>query len=76
MQDVACLIAPRKLSIIAGQQDPSFLIEGVRRGYETIQKIYADEGAKDNCTLIESELGHYWRDDLVWPEMKRLMESL
>lgn len=76
MQDISCLIAPRKLSIIAGQQDPSFLIEGVRRGYETVKKIYREEGAENNCTLIESELGHYWRDDLVWPEMKRLMDSL
>lgn len=76
MQDLAALIAPRKLSIIAGRLDPSFLIWGVERGYETVKKIYEKAGAKDNCNLIETEKGHWWCEDIVYDEIARQMKSL
>ena len=70
------LIALRRFTIVAGQKAPSFLIEGVRRGYETIKKIYQDEDAPTNCNFIETEKGHWWCVDVIWPEMKRLMAEL
>lgn len=76
MQDLAALIAPRKLSIISGRLDPSFLIWGVERGYETVKKIYEKAGAKDNCNLIETEKGHWWCEDIVYDEIARQMKSL
>lgn len=76
MQDLAALIAPRKLSIIAGRLDPSFLIWGVERGYETVKKIYEKAGAKDNCNLIETEKGHWWCEDIVYDEIARQMKAL
>ncbi len=76
MQDLSCLIAPRELVIVTGQLDPSFLIEGVRRGYETVEKIYAKENAKDNCKLIITPNGHWWNVDIMWTEVKRVMDKL
>ena len=76
MQDIAALIAPRKLSVIAGKLDPSFLIKGVERGYETVKKIYLKCSAPQNCNLIETEMGHYWCEDIVWNEIDRLMKTL
>ncbi len=76
MQDLSCLIAPRRLSIVAGEKDPSFLIEGVQRGYETVKKVYQDEGAPNNCNFIQTDKGHWWCVDIIWPEMKRLMAEL
>ena len=76
MQDLACLIAPRKMTITTGQLDPSFLVEGVRRGYETVEKIYKKEKCADNCKLIITQQGHYWNVDLMWTEMKRVMQEL
>lgn len=76
MQDLAALIAPRKLSIISGKLDPSFLIEGVERGYETVKKIYEKAGVKDDCNLIETEKGHWWCEDIVYDEIARQMQSL
>ncbi len=73
MQDLAALIAPRKLTIIAGKLDPSFLIGGVERGYETVKKIYEKAGAAQNCKLIETEMGHWWCEDIVWDEIRRLV---
>ena len=76
MQDLSCLIAPRRLVIINGKKDPSFLIEGARRGYETVKAVYACENVSDNCRLIETEQGHYWCEDIIWEaineETKRL----
>ena len=66
MQDLACLIAPRKLAIIAGKYDTAFLIDGVKRGYETVEKIYEKAGVKDNCRLVVTEKGHWWCEDIVW----------
>ena len=76
MQDLACLIAPRKLTIMTGQLDPSFLVEGVRRGYETVKEIYQKEKAEGNAKLIITPNGHWWNVDIVWREMKEAMAKL
>ncbi|MBQ7348705.1 MAG: acetylxylan esterase [Clostridia bacterium] len=76
MQDLSCLIAPRRLAMINGKKDPSFLIEGVRRGYETVKKVYEKEGVKENCKSIETEVGHYWCVDIVWPTIKEELAKL
>ncbi len=76
MQDLSCLVAPRNLVIVTGQLDPSFLVEGVRRGYETVEKVYDKENAKENCRLIITPNGHWWNVDLMWREMKMEMEKL
>lgn len=73
MQDISALIAPRKLSIVSGKLDPSFLIWGVERGYETVKKIYSKAGAEDSCNLIETEFGHWWCEDIMWAEISRQM---
>ena len=71
MQDLAVLIAPRKLLIINGQEDIIFPIEGVKRGYETVKKIYSKVNCKDNCKLVITPKHHYWCDDIVWEEIKK-----
>ena len=76
MQDLACLIAPRQLLIIAGAYDPSFLIEGVERGFETVKNIYKQAGCEDNCRLIVTPYEHFWCEDIVWPEIRKEVEKL
>lgn len=76
MQDLACLIAPRQLALINGQKDPSFLIEGARRGFETVKSIYKEAGASDNCRLIENEEGHWWKVSTVWQTIKGELAKL
>ena len=66
MQDLACLIAPRKLAIVAGKYDTAFLIDGVKRGYETVKEIYEEAGAKENCSLTVTDKGHFWCEDIMW----------
>ncbi len=76
MQDLSCLIAPRSLAIVTGQLDPSFLVEGVRRGYETVEKVYEKVGAKENCQLVITPNGHWWNVDIMWAKAKEIMQKL
>ena len=76
MQDLACLIAPRPLAIIAGQQDQIFPIEGVRRGFKTVKSIYTAAGVPDACRLIETPREHWWCVDLVWETINAEAEKL
>jgi len=76
MQDLACLIAPRNLSVIAGVKDKIFPIDGVRSGYETVQKIYTAEGAEEACSLTVTPREHWWCEEIVWGEIARVTEKL
>ncbi len=73
MQDLAMLIAPRKLVVIAGQDDKIFPLDGVKKGYETVKAIYEKAGVKDNCSLIVTPNGHYWCEDLVWAGIEKAL---
>ncbi len=66
MQDLSALIAPRKLVVIAGEKDAEFPIEGVKRGFAAVQKIYQTAGAEGNCRLVVTPREHFWCEDLVW----------
>lgn len=76
MQDLASLIAPRHLSVISGVKDNIFPIEGVKRGYATVEKFYEIEGAPDACTLTVTPREHWWCEDIVWGEILRVTEKL
>lgn len=76
MQDLAALIAPRPLVVIAGQKDNIFPIEGVRRGYQTVTDIYAAAGAPDACRLVETPEKHWWCVDLVWDTINAEVKKL
>ena len=76
MQDLACLIAPRQLLIVTGYYDPSFLVDGVERGFETVKKIFEKAGVKDNCRLIVTPYEHYWCEDIIWPAINEEFEKL
>ncbi len=74
MQDLAVLIAPRKLALINGKDDGIFPLTGVQEGYETIKKIYAKAGAPENCSLTVTPKGHWWCEDIVWPTIKEMSQ--
>lgn len=66
MGEVACLIAPRPLIVVAGERDTIFRIEGVRQVYKVIEEIYKKEEASGNCKLIVGAEGHRFYGDLSW----------
>lgn len=72
MGDMACLIAPRPLIVVAGKLDHGFHINGSLEAYDTIQKIYKKAGAENNCRLVVGEEGHRFYADLSWPVFAQL----
>jgi hypothetical protein len=71
MQDLSILIAPRPLAIVTGNVDPIFPLEGVKRGFETVKKIYKKLNAIDKCNLIIGDGGHMAFPDLTWPNFNK-----
>ena len=74
MQDVACLIAPRPLVVVAGERDPIFPITGVEKASDTIQAIYEAAAAPDACRLVVGDGEHRFFADLAWPALEELTQ--
>lgn len=72
MGELAALIAPRRLAIFAGKKDQIFLIQGVRQVYDTVRRIYEKEDAKENCALYETDEGHWFCHEQIWPVVDEL----
>ena len=67
MYDVAGLICPRPLLIVAGKEDAIFPIDAVRFAHEQVRKVYQAAGVPERCRLSVGEGGHrYYKKD-VWP---------
>lgn len=63
MGDLAALIAPRRLVVVAGAKDSIFPISGVKTSFEKIKRIYDDCGAVDGCELFVGGGGHRFYKD-------------
>ncbi|PIN88105.1 hypothetical protein COV12_00305 [Candidatus Woesearchaeota archaeon CG10_big_fil_rev_8_21_14_0_10_32_24] len=72
MADVAGLICPRNLIIVAGQKDHLFPIGGVKKAYHDLNEIYHFE-TKNNCSLLIGEEGHRFYPTLAWPLINSLI---
>ena len=75
LEDLSCLIAPRKMLIVAGKKDDIFLIDGVHIAYDAIRRIYTKAGAEENCMLVLGEDGHRFYADLAFPVFNTLWDA-
>ena len=73
MGDMAVMIAPKKLVVVTGDEDPIFPIAGVEKSYAIIRKLYAGIGAEENCTLVVGHGGHRFYAAEAWPAMKAML---
>ena len=76
MHDVAVLLAPKKVTFVAGSLDNIFPISGVRESFEVVKEIYKTAGCTDACKLIETPKAHYWCKDIVWEEVRKGVKEL
>ena len=72
MGDLAGLIAPRKLVIAAGREDPIFPIEGTLKTFDNLKRLYKAASAEDNCALVIGEQGHLNYADLLWETLHQM----
>ena len=72
MGDLCGLIAPRKLVIVAGEQDDIFPINGVIKSFDTAKVMFDAAGAKDNCALVVGDGAHTYYQDFAWKAFNKL----
>jgi dienelactone hydrolase len=75
MSDVAGLIAPRPLVIVAGREDDIFPVAATRRSFAKLKRIYRAAGADGKCKLVVGEGGHRFYADIAWKELKRQLSA-
>lgn len=76
MEDFGCLIAPRNITVIAGELDEIFPIEGVKQSFDTLKKIYQKAGVEDKANMATTPKHHYWCEDIVWKAIKETTVKL
>ena len=72
MGDLAGLIAPRPLVIVAGKDDGIFPIDGVRRTFDKVCAIYVAAGAPEKCRLVVGQAGHRFYAAESWPVFREV----
>jgi hypothetical protein len=75
MQDLAALIAPRRLILVNGEQDDIFPVEGVKEGFKTVRSIYETCGVGERCRLAITPKHHYWCEDIVWEHILQAVKE-
>lgn len=74
MGDMACMIAPRKLVVVARKNDPIFPLDGTTESYNTIEKIYKMEGCPNNCRLIVGDGEHRFYAEPAWKAFNEIAD--
>lgn len=72
MGDLAGLMAPRPLVIVAGREDPIFPIAGVEKTMRTVSSIYGKAGAPEKCRLVVGDQGHQFYPEQAWPVFREV----
>ena len=73
MGELSCLIYPRPIVVISGKRDPIFPIEGARKVFSVMQKIYGDN--KENLYHFVGPGGHrFYRG--AWEKFDEYMNTL
>ena len=76
MEDFSSLIAPRPLTIITGEVDDIFPLDGVKESFEVAKKIYSKAGALNNIDMVITPKGHWWCEDIVWDAITKKVKEL
>jgi hypothetical protein len=67
MGDLCGLIAPRKLVIVSGAEDPIFPRDGVVECFEVAKTYFAAAGVPDDVQWVEGPEGHRFYAAQAWP---------
>ncbi len=71
MGDLGGLIAPRRLVVVAGKEDPIFPMVGVKKAFGTIRDFYKTMDCEEKVSLVIGEGGHRFYASLAYGELNR-----
>jgi dienelactone hydrolase len=66
MADILGLFAPKPVVVVAGIDDYIFPIQGTRRAFADLKRIYQAAAAEDCCHLVVGDQGHRFYADDAW----------
>lgn len=66
MSDMAGMIAPRAMVVVAGSEDPIFPLEGVRQTVEEAKHYYALANHPERLLWVVGAGGHRFYKDIAW----------
>ena len=75
MGDLAGLIAPRRLLIVNGKDDPIFPDVGVRESYEIAKGLYAVAGVPERVALVTGDGGHRFYANDAYPILREMLKG-
>jgi len=70
------LFPPKPVVIVAGETDEIFPLEGTRKAFVDLWRIYAAAGVQDRCHLVVGKAGHRFYAEDAWPVMLGKIEKL
>ena len=73
MPDLAGLIAPRHLLLVAGKQDYLARFDGVEQGYKKARQCFIAAGHPDRVHFVVGEGGHQFYPELAWPVIQQTL---
>jgi dienelactone hydrolase len=74
MGELAGLIAPRGLLVVAGAEDPIFPLAGVRKAFSSARSIFKAAGCAEGVRLVTGEGGHRFYAAQAWPVIQDMMQ--
>lgn len=74
--DIAGLIAPRPLVVVAGRDDDIFPLSGVRKAYKQIRNIYHAAKAPECRRLVIQNGGHRFFAQPAWQQMLGMLPPM
>ncbi|MEW6355107.1 MAG: alpha/beta hydrolase family protein [Planctomycetota bacterium] len=72
MSDLAGLIAPRHLMVVAGEHDEIAPAASVRRAFRQVARIFRAVGCARHASLLVGEGGHRFYPELAWPKITQI----
>jgi dienelactone hydrolase len=76
MYDVAGLIAPKPVLMVAGALDDIFPLGGTQKAFGHLQRIYEANGVAGRCELYIGEGGHRYYKARVWSFIREQFAAL
>ena len=74
MGDVAGLIAPRGLSILTGNEDVLYPLEGVESAFELAKNVYSAANVADKCKLSVLDGANRFYADAAWADLHAMVK--
>ena len=75
MPDLAGLIAPRHLILVAGKADSLARFDGVEEGTRMAKRAFAAAGRPENILLLAADGGHQFYPKLAWPAIQETLSE-